>query len=114
MALQALTCDTIGDLAGGVARALIDREIMKAVSDLEDRGEEDGKPRKVVISLEMGFQGGLVITQVAAEAKLPPRRTSNTAADLRRRREGSCLLFQQHDPENPEQNTFPELDEAGD
>lgn len=114
MALTTLTCDTLGDLAGGVARALIDREIQRAISDLEDRGEEDGKIRKVVIQVEMGFQGGLVITTVAAEAKLPPRRTSNTAADLRRRRDGSCLLFQQHDPENPAQQTFPELDEAGD
>ena len=59
-----LTCDTIGDQDNGIARHLIDSEITKAVNDLDDRGEEDGKPRKVSIELELPIVNGLVVMTV--------------------------------------------------
>jgi hypothetical protein len=99
-----LKCDNIGDLDGGVARHLIDREISRAVQDLRDRGEEDEKPRKVVIQLELTNKNGLVVVDLACEAKLPPMRSNTTATKVRFVRNNEAeLLFQPGNRENPDQ-----------
>lgn len=109
-----LTCDTIGDQDNGIARHLIDSEIMKAVNDLDDRGEEDGKPRKVTIEIEMVSANGLVITTVAAQAKLPARRTRNTAGEMRMAGKGAhSIIFQRNNADNPDQPTFGDVGEQG-
>lgn len=106
----ALSCDTIGDQDNGIARHLIDNEITKAVNDLDDRGEEDGKPRKVVIEIEMISVNGLVISTVSAQAKLPARRTRNTAGELRMAGKGAhAIIFQQSNAERPDQPTFDDV-----
>lgn len=103
----ALSCDTIGDQDNGVARYLIDAEISKAANDLDDRGEEDGKPRKVTIEIEMVIVNGLVITTVAAQAKLPARRTRNTAGEMRMAGKGNhAIIFQQNNADRADQPTM--------
>ncbi len=107
-----LTCATIGDQDNGMAEHLINGEITKAVNDLEDRGEEDGKPRKVTIEIEFAFLQGLVVTSVAAQAKLPARRTRNTAGLMRMAGKGNhAVVFQANNPERPDQPTFNDVGE---
>lgn len=104
-----LTAATIGDQDQGTAALLIDSEIQKAMNDLADRGEEDGKQRKVTIELELFVSNGLVITNVSAIAKIPPRRTRSTKGDLRMKEKGNyVLLFQSTNPERADQPTFEE------
>lgn len=102
-----LTVDTLGELDNGIARALIQKEIDRAVADLVDRGEEDGKVRKVTIEVEMGLHQGLVVAHVAAQAKIPPRRSRPTVGKLRVEKGRDLLLFQPHDSSNPDQETLP-------
>ncbi len=110
-----LSCDTIGDQDNGIARHLIDSEITKAVNDLDDRGEEDGKPRKVVIEIEMVSANGLVISTVSAQAKLPARRTRNTAGEMRMAGKGThAIVFQQNNGDRADQPTFDDVGEDGD
>jgi hypothetical protein len=110
----ALSCDTIGDQDNGIARHLIDSEITKAVNDLDDRGEEDGKPRKVAIEIEMVSANGLVISTVSAQAKLPARRTRNTAGEMRMAGKGTHLIvFQKHNSDRADQPTFGDAGDVG-
>lgn len=101
-----LSCDTLGDLDGGIARLLIDREIEKAVNDLADRGEEDGKPRKINMTIELTLNRGIVVGTVAVDAKLPPRVSGGTAMKPRAKAGGSELIFQPGNAENPDQPTL--------
>ena len=111
MAKLTLNLDTIGELQAGLAREAIDREIARAVADLMDRGEEDGKARKVAITLEMKLSKGLIILAVAAQAKLPPLQTGGTASEVRFRRPGVPeLTFQANSPDNPSQSTLDEFE----
>ncbi len=111
-----LSCDSIGDLDAGIARQLINREIDRAVADLEDRGEEDGKPRKVIIQLELETRDGLVVATAVCEAKLPPRRSGATAASMRMRQRGSEkvseLCFQDLNADNPDQPTIHDFEDS--
>ena len=98
MALTGLTADSIGDLDAGVARAIIDAEILRAVADLDDRGDEDGKPRKVKIELTMTKSRGLLAVSVACKAELPPYQSRLTQGEVQERRSSrgvqKHLLFQ--------------------
>mgnify|MGYP001612693777 CR=1 FL=1 len=111
MALARINCEMLGELDNGVGGLLIDREIDKAVADLEDRGEEDNKIRKVVIQLELQIKDGMVIGHVAVEAKLPPRRSRPTLLTLKVKDGKPGLLFQTQNADNPNQPTFPLLDQ---
>ena len=116
--LAPLTCRTIGDLNGGVAERVIDEHIKKAVDDMEDRGLEDGKPRKVVITLDMiKHTSDMTLIDVNVETKLPPSRVPTTSGSPKRRIvEGDAvndLLFQTANPTNPDQGTFKAMDTEG-
>jgi len=105
-----LCCDTIGELDAGIARHLVDAEIEKALDDLNDRAEEDGKERVVTIQLTMGLSNGLMYVNVAAQAKVPPRKSRNTAGKVRMRAKGHHeMLFMADTPENPSQPAFADL-----
>lgn len=116
MSLTGLSCDTIGDLDGGTARAIIDAEISRAVGDLDDRGGEDGKTRKVKIELSMIKDRGLIAVSVAAKAELPPYQAGLTQGMVEekatKRGVQKTMLFQDLNPDNPEQPTFPEMDQS--
>lgn len=107
-----ICCDSIGEQDGGMARFLIDREINRAINDLEDRAEHDGKPRKVVIEVELMVKEGLIIADVSATAKLPAYRSRKTVCKLRMESKGQhALIFQTANPENPDQPTFGDVSE---
>lgn len=106
----AITCETLGDLDGGAARAIIDAAFREAVRDLEDRGD-DGKPRKVVVTVTFEtLDNGHVETRVEAQAKIPQRRTASTIASIRRDQGAARLLFQTDAPDDPAQRTIDELE----
>lgn len=69
---QPVTCDTLGALDNGSARAIINRAILEAVTDLDDRAADDDKPRKVVIELTFERRKNSdVEVSVEAIAKVP-------------------------------------------
>jgi hypothetical protein len=110
VAKVSLTLDSLGEIDAGAARAIIDREIAVAVNDLDDRGE-DGQPRKVAIQLTLKkSKGGYVEAHVDAQAKLPPRRTAPTIGVLAQDGRSVGLMFQESNPDNPDQPTFPMMD----
>lgn len=103
-----ITASSIHTVDNGAAGAIIDAAIREAVRDLDDRGAEDGKPRKVSIVLELlrGEQG-LVVAHVEAAAVLPKRRTGGHLAKVRLGKSNEPELFiQDADPTDPSQATF--------
>jgi hypothetical protein len=110
MSLEKLTCDTIGELAGGQAREMVDAALRKASFDVSDRGE-DGKPRKVTIDLVMTKVKGNIAIEVFAQAVLPKYRSDATIVSEKADAGGeTLLLFQTFNPEAPDQGTFPEME----
>lgn len=110
-----LNLESLGDLSDGRARAIIDAALKAAVRDLDDRGR-DGKPRKVVITVEMVMDetGELVTTDVQAEAKIPAYRTPATMANVKVKDGEIGLFFQSENRERPDQDTFPYSEERKD
>lgn len=102
-----VSCDTLGDMDSGVARLIIDAAIRDAVNDLEDRGAQDGKVRKVniVISFDL-MDNGLVDARVEATAKLPARRTASTIGEVTQHGRGMSVSFRKYSPEDPRQSTL--------
>lgn len=109
MAAARLTIDTLGDLDEGAARVIINQEIQTVVSDLEDRGQ-DGLARTVTIKVEMAYVKGNILTNVTAKGAIPARRSNSTVGKIRFFESVPRLLFQEHAGENPDQQTFPEMD----
>ena len=105
-----LTCETLGALDSGAAKAIIDAAIREAVSDMDDRGD-DKKPRSIEIKITMQkMESGLMETYVEAAAKVPRRRTASTVARLKTDGDRSRLVFQEYDSTNPDQKTIDELE----
>jgi hypothetical protein len=103
---QTLSLDTIGDLADGTARAIIDKAISEAVADLDDRGD-DGKPRKIKIEVELKqMDNGLTESAVQACAVVPARRTPSTVAKVKKTRDKAQLTFQDMASDDPNQTTI--------
>lgn len=106
---KTLCLSTLGDLDSGFAAAIIDKEIRTVLDDLDDRGD-DGKARKVEISLTVQrLDNGLIAAHVEANARMPRRRTNGTIGRLRREEDRSRLLFQDGDSGNPDQRTLDEM-----
>lgn len=111
MPLTKLTWDTLGHLQAGLAGAVIDAELQRAVDDLVDRGEEDGKARKVTIEIVLDpTKAGTVVT-VQAQAKLPIRNAGATVGECRARPGGHDLLFR-NSSNNINQPTFEDVGES--
>lgn len=90
----AIDADTLGDLCDGAARAIINSALKTAIGDLDDRGQEDLKERKVqiVVGLKPRKGGGADI-YVEGVAVLPKMRTNDHNALIRRRPDRSDLIF---------------------
>jgi len=102
-----LSMDSIGDLDGGVFRLLVDKEIDAIAKDLDDRGEEDGKARLLLIQVEIIKVRGMVVLTPQVKAKIPARVCGSTSAKERMKGKGQTeLLFQITNPDNAEQPTF--------
>lgn len=85
MATKNLCLASLGEIDRGAAGMAIDHAIRQAVDDTIDRGKEDGKPRKVVITLELTSnpQGDLFHATVKVAYKTPELVTNATQAELR-------------------------------
>jgi len=108
--LTELSCDKLGDLDNGTVRALVNSAIQSAVADLDDRGEQDGKPREVTIKLSIVNAKGLLGVTVQVATKIPEYRSGGTAAKVAvKRGKGNntvpILQFQEFNDENPDQPT---------
>ena len=102
-----LSMDTIGDLDSGVFRLLVDKMIEGLAKDLDDRGEEDGKARRLIIDVEVIKVKGMVIITPRVDVRLPPRVSGSTQAKERMKAKGQTeLLFQPSNSDNAEQPTF--------
>jgi hypothetical protein len=109
---QTLTCRTLGDLGEGAAALVIDAALNEAMRDVDDRGHEDGKVRKVQITVELEkLDNGQVKASVEAAAMIPKRRTPSTFGNLRfgKTSETSEFHFQSLDRKDPDQRTIDEL-----
>ncbi len=114
MSTLPITCDTLGELDGGAARAVIDAAIREAVSDLEDRGHQDEKPRKVKILLTFDLiDNGLVACRVEAAPVGPARRTASTIGHFRRDGSAMRVDFRRESPDNPNQTTIADFAPEG-
>src|SRR6185369_11518126 len=106
---SAVSCDTIGNLDHGTARVAIDLAIRTVIADLDDRGE-DGKPRKVNITLEFSkMEGGQIVTSVEVGTALPKLRSAGTIGRIARKDGKSVVMFQDLDPRDPDQTTVDEF-----
>lgn len=103
---QTLSCDTLGNLHHGFARGVIDAALLTAIRDLEDRGEEDEKPRKVIITVVLEKIGDGVAASVEAVAKMPSYKIPTTVANLQIGPHGPSVEFRSDSPGNPNQTTF--------
>ena len=109
MARTSITCDDLGDLDNGTARPIMNAALKEAFKDLVDRAEEDGKPRKILIEVELTIKDGIVVAHVQAQAKTPPRRTKGTVCGVRYVNGEPDLFFQSMASNNPEQRTIDEF-----
>jgi hypothetical protein len=108
MALVNLNCGNIGALNDGAAEHVVNAAIREAVADLDDRGM-DGKPRQVIVIIEMRQldEGkGLTVAHVEAAAKVPRRRTGGHAGKLVVNGQQAQFSFREHAPEDPQQQTI--------
>jgi hypothetical protein len=110
---EALTLETLGDLAGGQARAVVNAALRAAVRDLEDRGGDE-KPRKVTIEVvieKVSRDGSGVLAKVKAKTGVPPYETDPTFGDLQTGERGQPeMAFSPSAPENPDQPPLSGLD----
>lgn len=116
MALKMLTAKTIADLDGGMAELIINEALTQAITDLDNRGGDDDKPRTVTIKISLErVKSGEMMADVEAGWKGPAYRTSKTMAVLRQESKGKVgAHFQPHVPENPHQEPLFNPDEDGD
>lgn len=113
MALVRLGFHSIASMNLGAAQEIIEHCLDKAQADLTDRGD-DGKPRVVNIRVILTKEpkSKKFIGEVEAEVKLPSYRTNATIMDEKvGNNSQGYLVFQDMNPENPEQPTFPEMDQ---
>lgn len=106
MAQTPLSLETLGDLDEGTAGILINRVIREAINDLDDRGDDEQK-RKICIEVELLQKNGLVSMTCAAQAKLPPRRSHATVAQVGHIAGEVNLMFQPEVSNRPDQNHLP-------
>ncbi len=107
-----LTCDTIGEIAGGQARGTIDAAINAAMRDLEDRGEDEAV-RKVRIDLLFKKIGDSeVATVVQVGTAIPKYLTAKTVGRLVIGENRQVFLeYQANSPDNPYQRTIVDDDQ---
>lgn len=113
MPLTDLNSKTIGDLNHGIVGRMIDSALANAVNDIDDRGE-DGKPRKVVITLNISKRKkaeGIAI-DAAVKATIPNYQSDFTDAEIATGTTGKGgrlhkgLKFRDDNPDRVDQPTF--------
>lgn len=114
MALLKLNFDSIGEMGIGTAGEIITAMLQKAANDIIDRGSEDHKPREVNIKIILNYdpKAKEYVGEVEAGVKLPPLRSMPTRMKETQNRGEVLLAFQSGAPDNPEQQTFGQMDEG--
>lgn len=108
MSVVNLSLANLGELSNGVAGVVIDAALAAAVRDVEDRGLEDGKARKVTITVEMTkISDDAVSVEVEAKTSLPAYRTDKTIGLLGYEGKEPAIRFQPHVAERPDQEPLP-------
>jgi hypothetical protein len=105
---QNITCDTLGELNGGIARAIIDANLHAALRDFDDRAHEDKKPRVVTITVTMApLNNGQMASNVKVKTSMPAYQTNDTIHNIVRRPGGVVEgVFSTTAPEQPNQRTI--------
>lgn len=104
-----VSCNALGDLDNGRARAIIDAAIREAIGDLEDRAEYDEKPRDVIIKIRFELRKNKEVdVTVDAVAKMPPRKTAMTSGQIVDREGRAGVRFSALAPDDPMQMTIDE------
>lgn len=99
--------DTLVDLDNGQFRRVGDKVIRAVLNDVNDRAEQDGKPRHLSIDIEFIKVKGVLIITPRIQAKLPPYVCGSTAAKEKVEADGELqVLFQPWNADNAEQPTF--------
>lgn len=104
-----LGVDTLGDLNGGSARAIINKALADAISDVEDRAADDGKTRSVNIRVDIWrMKEGQVAIDASCSFKPPTYTTEPTVAKIRQVGPGRVgAVFQPMSADNPDQEELP-------
>lgn len=107
--LSFLTADILGDLDKGFARQAINAALCAAAHDTEIRGFDDGKARKVIITISLTkVTEDNVRVDVNAEAKIPSFKMAGTMGQARPVGGGKYnFAFR---PENTERHDQPTLE----
>ena len=99
--------DTLVDLDNGQFRRVGDKVLRTVLSDVQDRADEDGKPRHLSIDIEFIKVKGVLIITPRIHAKLPPFVCGSTAAKETTRVDGELeVLFQPWNADNAEQGVL--------
>lgn len=109
MALLEITCDNLGEMNDGLARAIIDGCLKKAIHDTDDRGLDDGKVRKAVITVEFKkVADATIVINVKASAKVPDYQVVSVGhVDAATKRGGvPTLKFRPDNSDRPDQPTL--------
>lgn len=108
MSLQTITLETLADLDNGTAGAVVNAAIRAALQDLDDRAEQDRKPRKVSITLTLNkLNSGVLAAHVEATAKVPAYKTKGTLANIKVDERGRVSAeFEPLSPSNPNQKVI--------
>jgi hypothetical protein len=110
MSAVQLALINLGELANGAAGAVIDAALQAAIRDTEDRGLEDGKPRKVTITISLTkIDDETVTAEVEAKTSVPAYKPKKTVLNISYAGAGKvpALLFQPASADRADQETFP-------
>ena len=109
MALLEITCDNLGEMNDGLARAIINDCLKRAIRDCDDRGMDDGKVRKAVITVEFKkVADATIVINVKAGVKAPDYQVVSVGHTEAATKRGSAptLKFRSDNPERPDQPTL--------
>jgi hypothetical protein len=103
-----LTARTLPDLSDGYAEKTIDEAMASVWRDVQERGH-DGNRRKLVITLTYTPDDkGIVDIDLQVKTTVPAYRPPATKAKLNTRAGG--LMFNTESADNPDQQTFSDID----
>lgn len=105
---EALSLETLGQLAAGQAQATVNAAISAAIRDTEDRGS-DNKPRKIIIEIVLlKLSDDAISAAVKAKTTVPPYVTAATIGELKPDERGrASMVFAPAAPHNPNQPNLP-------
>ena len=114
--MSTLAAENLAELSGGYAGLAINAALAAALKDTEDRGHEDEKERKVVITI--GFKkvtdDGDVRIGCKVKTSIPDYQTGDTVALLKSKRGGRVdAEFRPSNPERHDQPTILDAAEVG-